>query len=77
MHPIITFDNIEKTNAYKNAPGFLKKNILKKTNRILLEKGYIHYINTGVFLDNIGNRNILIVKEIINNLKIKENDNTN
>jgi len=77
MHHIITIVNIESTFAYKNAPSFLQKNILKKENRVLLEKGFIHFNITGEYLSNIGNRNIQIVKEIINNLKLKENDNTN
>jgi hypothetical protein len=64
----VTIANIEKTTAYKNSPDFLKRNIVKKENRLLIEKGFVHFLSTNEILDSIGNRNQLILKELLNTL---------
>lgn len=68
MYPqIIKTQDIQKTTAYHTAPQFLKKLLCKIDNRLLIEKGFIHYTKTGKILDNIGSRNVQVLKEIIKN----------
>lgn len=70
MYPnIIKIQDIQKTTPYNNAPEFLKKLLCKKYNILLIEKGFIHYNKTGEILDNIGIRNVQIMKEIIKTKK--------
>lgn len=62
---MITTNQIEQTNAFKKLDKFVQNLLIKKANRIQIERAVIHYNATGEIMENIGMNNTKILKEII------------
>lgn len=66
MKNLVTTNDIEKTETFKKLEKFKQNLIIRKDNRLILEQALIHHKQTGVILPDIGDNNIKILKEIIN-----------
>lgn len=62
---MITTNQIEQTNAFKKLDKFVQNLLIKKSNRVQIERAFIHYNATGEIMENIGMNNTKILKEII------------
>ncbi len=62
---MITTNQIEQTAAFQKLDKFVQNLLIKKANRIQIERAVIHYNATGEIMENIGMNNTKILKEII------------
>lgn len=65
MTDLITADCIKETKAYKKLDSFQKLMIVKRDNRAVLERAFLHHKATGVILPQIGSSNIKVLTEIV------------
>ena len=69
---MITTQQIEQTAAFQSLDKFVKNLLIKKANRVQIERAVIHYNATGEIMDNIGMNNTKILKEIIESKTIED-----
>lgn len=62
---IISTEEIKATKAYEKLIPSIKGIILKRVNREVINNALIVYKNTGYFNSTIGNKNVEILKELI------------